>query len=1168
MSDSFSSSSPSCLPPPASLTQGEAARCLEAWVSFRGLASHQIESYNRFVTTKLQDIILENSEIKHQIKRNGSSSVTAFARCTFQKVYVRSPCVREADGTYRELSPNECRVRGLSYNISVYVNILQEQILNDTTSSKHYSEVLLCRLPCMVGSAVCNTVCSSRQMVSQLGECPLDPRGYFICNGQEKVVIAQEKMRTNFTFVRKMGPSSYNAEVRSLHASKTRSTSTLVVNLSSRAGQLGELLMVNLPFIEVQVTASALFKILGFKDLEAMLDFMEPHAGAEGSEKEKTMQILRRALNVPEILAKSRSEIMEDIGRHGTKEATIERRLQYIEHIIENEFLPHQGMEASPEVILGKCTYLCMVIVKLTHVFMGILPPDDRDDFSLKRVESTGQLFALLTRQLYRQLLKSMGTHVTRCVENGKVLSVIDCLNSKRITAGVKYAVSTGQWGVMKATSQHGVAQILSRMNAGSALSHLRRVNTPINREGKLPKPRQLPLSHVSILDCVESPEGQACGLVENLSLISHMRMGCDGGPLVHLLAHNSELFSLKELKRGHWKVLINGAIEGYCEDAPALAERLRHWRRSCTIPSDTSIFVDKHIRALLLDTDSGCLMRPMIRVSEIQTFRKLLASSPPSQLWPDMLSTGVLEMIDKNEEKHVEIGVTHVDLHECCILGVCSGMIPFLNMNQAPRNIYEAAMTKQSIGSFSMCLEERVDTISHSMHYPQQPLVQTMVQEVVGSVDMPGGATVVVAVLSHTGFNQEDSIIVNKGSIDRGLFRSSVYRCFKDEEKGIGADVERFGKVAAAAVGARKANYCKVDDDGLPCLGSVMNNGDVIISKRMAASQLGSDRKKKTIQVDHSTVLRSSEPMRVRKVYVSCNKDGARLARVCLDAVRVPEIGDKLSSHHGQKGVIGMILPEVEMPFTVDGIVPDIIVSPHGLPSRMTVGQLLECLLGKLCCMEAQTGDGTPFSGIKVGDVGKRLRKYGFHDRGNEMLFDSVTGEPLETTVFVGLVHYQRLKHFVGDKVHGRSRGPRSLLTRGPLEGRSRDGGLRVGEMERDCILAHGASAMLLDRLFYQADAFDFHVCRRCGLIAEAISPEEPAPVHSRLFCRGCRLSGTENIAQVQIPYAFKLLSQELAGMGIAMRMKVHPLPGSNGASSSSSSSRPVAAGAGGEKA
>ena len=254
---------------------------MESWVAFRGLASHQLDSFDRFVKSKLQEIVLENSEIRHLAKRNGI--VVAYAKCTFQKVHVRSPCIREADGTHRELLPHECRIRGLSYNLSVYVDVLQEQLLNGAVSKKLFSEVLLCRLPCMVGCAACNTVCGARHMVMPSNECALDPRGYFICNGQEKVVVAQEKMRTNFVFVKAVGPAAFTAEVRSLHASKTRSTSTLLVHISSRAGQLGEVLTVSLPFIEVQISACALLKILGFQSLDEMLALLEAHCGAEAA---------------------------------------------------------------------------------------------------------------------------------------------------------------------------------------------------------------------------------------------------------------------------------------------------------------------------------------------------------------------------------------------------------------------------------------------------------------------------------------------------------------------------------------------------------------------------------------------------------------------------------------------------------------------------------------------------------------------------------------------------------------------------------------------------------------------------------------------------------------------------------------------------------------------
>jgi len=1123
----------------ACLTKAEAAYVLDCFAAYRGLAAHQIASFNRFLLVKLQEIVLENSEVRHQVERNGA--VAAFARCTFQRVWIRSPSIRESDGTYRELTPHECRVRGLSYLVSVYVDVLQtQQLLGGEVTQKLYTEVLLCRLPCMVGCAACQTVCGS-PLARSAAECPLDPLGYFIVNGNEKVVVWQEKMRTNFVFVRATGPSSYSAEVRSLHVSKTRSTSTLTVHLSSKAGQLGEILTLSFPFIETQVSVCALFRILGFEDLEAMMAFVRLHL-PPSEHAERTLEILGRALNVPQALAKSRRELVDDIGRQGTKEATSERRMRYIEHILANEFLPHEGLEDTPEVVLRKCAFFVLILSKLTRVFAGSLPPDDRDDFALKRVEGTGQLFGLLTRQLYRQLLKMMGSHVAKCVEANKPLNVLDALNAKKITAGVKYAVSTGVWGVMKQSSQNGVAQILARMNYLATVSHLRRVNTPINREGKLPKPRELPLSHYMILCPVETPEGQACGLVESLSLLTHVRLGADGLQLVDLLRDQGLLLPLSSVEPGDWKLMLNGGIEGVCRDGPALAERLRAWRRAAVL-GDASVWVDGAARAVMVDMDGGCLMRPMLRVEALAQARAVLRSSPPSQLWEDLVACGALEFIDKNEERHVELGRTHLDFHDALMLGTCAGAIAFLNMNQAPRNIYEAAMTKQSIGSFTLRPSERLDTVAHALHYPQLPLVQTMFHGSCLQVnDMPGGCNVCVAVLAQTGFNQEDSIILNQGAVDRGLFRSSIFKCYKDEEKGIGADVERFGKIEASAVGARSADYSKVGADGLPSLGAGVENGDVIIGKRMAASQLGSDKKKKSIVVDHSTVLKSSEGMRVRKVFLSSNKDGARLARVCLETVRVPEIGDKFSSHHGQKGVVGMIVPEANMPFTADGLVPDVLVSPHGLPSRMTVGQLLESLLGKLCCLRGETGDGTPFSELCVADVGRELAKYGLHERGDETLFNGVTGEPLETTVFVGMLHYQKLRHMAACKVHARSRGPRALLTHSPLEGRSRDGGLRVGEMERDCILAHGATRMMLDRLFEQADAFDFYVCRHCGLVAEATAPEHAAPVRPLLYCRGCRLAGEEHIAFVRMPYSMKLLHQELAAMAIAMRFKVRP--------------------------
>lgn len=471
-------------------------------------------------------------------------------------------------------------------------------------------------------------------------------------------------------------------------------------------------------------------------------------------------------------------------------------------------------------------------------------------------------------------------------------------------------------------------------MNFLAGLSHLRRVNTPINREGKLPKPRQLSASHYGVLCPVETPEGQACGLVENLALLTHVRLGTDGSYITAAMRSRGLLVDLNDplCSTRRWRVAVNGSIEGFCDDGVALAEELRRWRRHLVIPVDTSIAALPSECLLIIDSDAGCLLRPLLVRSHLHLLSNIVAHTPPWELWNALLLAGVVELIDKIEEQCLQIGQTHTEVHPSCMLGICAGMIPFLNHNQAPRNIYEAAMTKQAIGLFSQEASRRMDAVSHVLHYPQIPLVQTSTLSLGPCLHMPSGINVIVAVLSYTGFNQEDSIIMNKAALERGLFRSSIYKSFKDEEKNIGSDVERFGLVPSSATGARKADYSKVEADGLPLIGEAMENGDVIVGKRMQTFQLGADRKKRVVQVDHSSILSASETMRVNKIVLTTNKDGGRLVRVKLHAVRTPEIGDKFSSHHGQKGVIGIILPQADMPFTIDGISPDLIINPHAL--------------------------------------------------------------------------------------------------------------------------------------------------------------------------------------------------------------------------------------------
>lgn len=1134
------------------MTTPEQTRFLmECWASHHGIVHAQISSYDLFITSKLQEIVGEGSTIRVENERRKTTHTIEFG-----KISIRSPALRETDGTYHAVTPQECRLRGLSYNAGVYVDIVHTVVSPEENFKRLYVETSLCRIPCMVRSIAC-TLSTCPRSVPASCECPLDPGAYFIVNGNEKTVIAQEKLRTNYVFVKRTGVKSCSAEIRSLHAAKVRSTSTLVVFLG-KVAQRVEAFTVALPFVDVVVPLAVVYKLLGLESLNQICESILQNLpdNMTTSTRAPLRDLLLQALETPE-LNDPVPALVESIGKKGTSEGTVGSRARYIEHIMANEFLPHMGLDACPATRERKIAFLSHAVIKLSLVHLGVLPEDDRDDYSLKRVELAGSLFALLFRQLFRTFLKMTQLQVKKSVEAGKYVNIVEVVQSRKITSGFKYALNTGNWGVQKSAAQNGVAQVMTHMNFVASISHLRRVSTPINRDGKLPKPRELSTSHYGILCPVETPEGQACGLVENFAFLCHVRVGATAHYVVRQLLRESliEPDKTSALARGApWKVFVNGSLEGYCKDGLGLANLLRQRRRLGVLPFDTTISTEDTCFAVCIDTDAGCLLRPLLRTEMLSTLNYILSHTPPPLVWMELLSRGVLDLVDKNEERNLRVAAfglaiknaTHLEFHPSTMLGVCAGVIPFLNHNQAPRNIYESAMAKQSIGVSSLATEHRVDAVAHTLHYPQVPLVRTLMHDALGYSQTSCSCNVVVAILSYTGFNQEDSVIFNRASLDRGLFRSTVYKAFKDEEKGAGADMERFGPVPDTAQGARRANYTKVEEDGLPALRTQMINSDVIIAKRMMTNALGADRKKKKVPVviDHSTVLSASEPMRVTQIYRTCNKDGAALVRVRLHAVRTPNLGDKFASVHGQKGVIGMILDECDMPFGTDGAPPDIIINPHAIPSRMTVAQLIESLLGKVCCLRGEDGDGTPFNGTRVEDIAERLAQHGFESRGNEIMYNGITGEPFETVVFVGPTSYQKLRHCVVDKVHARNRGPRQLITRQPVEGRSRGGGLRIGEMERDCMLAHGASSVLLERMFYQSDVFDMYVCRHCGLIAESLSPDAPLTIGAhREYCRNCRIGGPDNIAHVSMPYSAKLLAQELGQLNIAMRFRVQDI-------------------------
>ena len=402
--------------------------------------------------------------------------------------------------------------------------------------------------------------------------------------------------------------------------------------------------------------------------------------------------------------------------------------------------------------------------------------------------------------------------------------------------------------------------------------------------------------------------------------------------------------------------------------------------------------------------------------------------------------------------------------------------------------------MGKQAMGVFLTNYDQRMDTMSNILYYPQKPLATTRSMEFLKFRELPAGQNAIVAIACYSGYNQEDSVIMNQSSIDRGLFRSLFYRAYTDQEKRIGMSVvEQFEKpMRTDTLKLKHGTYAKLDEDGIVAPGVRVSGEDIIIGKTAPiatdSEELG-QRTKSHVKRDVSTPLRSTENGIVDQVLLTTNAEGLRFVKVRMRTTKIPQIGDKFASRHGQKGTIGVTYRQEDMPFTSEGLVPDLIINPHAIPSRMTIAHLIECQLSKVSSLRGFEGDATPFTEVTVDSVSRLLREHGYQSRGFEVMYNGHTGRKLVAQIFLGPTYYQRLRHMVDDKIHARARGPVQILTRQPVEGRARDGGLRFGEMERDCMISHGASAFLKERLFEVSDAFRVHICDICGLMTPIAS-------------------------------------------------------------------------------
>jgi DNA-directed RNA polymerase II subunit RPB2 len=1108
-------------------------KVVENFFKEKGLVYQQIEHFNYFINHGIQSVIDEESGIEIIPKKNQRYTIE------FGEVYVCKPGVIEDDRNLNPICPEESRRRDLNYDSSICCDITETLYDNETITKKTvHRRIGIGRTPIMLRSDKCTLKNMTNIERIKAGECENDNGGYFVIRGNERSIVAQLRGNYNQPMVLKQKDGekyNYIAEIRSMSEETGHS-----VQLKAMIGTDDRTIVFSLPYIKELIPIGVVFKALGYTQPDDIIKLIS----LDSKKTEKYMRLIIR----DSFFIEDEKSALEYIGSFSIHTIAKDKRGTYAKQVCETEIFPHLGVGSTNKEIAILLGY---IVNQLISTNIGLRDPDDRDNYSNKRIETAGILCTELFRTLFKRFINSIKLVLEKKKSRLDGISIIKKSNS--ITMGLKHCFSTGNWGVPKnAYIRTGVSQVMSRMTFGATLSHLRRIIIPIGKEGKNAKIRQIHSSQFGFICPAETPEGQSAGIVLNFSLLSRVTKRIPTAMVREIIEENKNIILINDLDLNDIKkyshVFLNGILVGMTHHPDIFVNEIIKLRRSCRLDSDVSITYDIIDNAVRVFCDAGRGSRPMFTVGE----NGLNIKKSSGYKWNKLVKNNLIEYIDCSEIENYVIAMTpdsvdkwkndYCEIHPSMMQGVMASIIPFPDHSPSPRNCYQCAMGKQAIGVYALSYKRRTDTITHVLDYPQRPLVGTKPGEFMGFNKMPSGINAIVAIMSYTGYNQEDSVILNQGAIDRGMFSITSYRTISDvEKKGDMYTVESIGIPPENSIGIKEGesgyfrrkngNFSLLDSRGIVRKGIKVNKGDIIIGKILIkSSKSGVDTK-----TDCSVSVKQGEDGIVDMVDVTKTPNGYMMVKIKTRQQRRPEIGDKVASRAAQKGTIGAIYRQEDMPFNQDGICPDIIINPHCIPSRMTVNQLMECVLGKACAISGTYGDSTPFTSSSTNNAAEKicdlLAKVGMeqnnqHDRtGWEQLTNGMTGEPIKAKVFMGPTYYQRLKHMVADKIHSRAQGHVTALTRQPLEGRSRDGGLRFGEMERDCMIAHGASRFLKERLFDCSDPYQIIVCDHCGMI-----------VSSKDECLSCK---KDNVTKKNMPYAAKLLVQELMAMGIKVAIK-----------------------------
>ncbi|KYH39134.1 MAG: DNA-directed RNA polymerase subunit B [Candidatus Bathyarchaeota archaeon B23] len=1101
------------------LTDRDYWEVMKAFFREEGLVRQHLESYNEFVRHTLQRIIDEIGGMIIEVPGRNYE-------VRFETIEVGKPKITEVDGTEREVYPKEARIRNLTYSAPLYLDIVLSDGVRETFERVHIGE-----LPVMVKSDLCVLSRFSRDELIRIGEDPDEVGGYFIINGSERVIVALEDLAPNRVLVEideRGSKPVYRAKVFSTTVG-FRARIEMVIKSK------GEM-EVSIPGVPVPIPLIVLMRALGVETDREVAEMV--------SLDEEIINELEASFRAAADVQSVEDAILY-IGNRVAYGQVREFRVKRAETVIDRNLLPHLGRESRDRI--KKAYYLAEMASRLIELKLGRRKEDDKDHLKNKRIKLAGPLLAELFRSAFWSLYRDMRYQLRRMSSRRKGIILSAAVRPGIITSRLQHALATGNWR----RGRVGMTQLLDRTNTLSTISHLRRIQSPLSRSQPNFEARDLHSTHWGRLCPNETPEGANCGLVKNLALMATVSRGVSPEGVKRLLVYLGVVpveTADRETRQGA-KVFVDGTLLGYTTIPERLVEEVRERRRKGEISDEVNIAYYRGHNEVYVNCDEGRIRRPLIIVRDGRPLlkkRHIRNIETGRWSWSDLIREGIIEYLDAEEEENAYValserdvapGHTHMEISPYTILGVTASLIPYAEHNQSPRNTYEAAMAKQAPGFYALNYRERTDTRAHILHYPQRPLVYTKPMEVLGYNGRPAGQNFIVAVLSSTGYNMDDAIIFNKSSIERGLGHSSFYRIYKAECKQyLGGAKDRLTIPEAGIRGYHGATaYRLLEEDGIVATEAVVKGGDILIGRvsppRFLEEYRGFEVKGPQLR-DTSIGVRPTEEGVVDTVFITKDIEGSHLVKVKVRSHRVPELGDKFVSRHGQKGVIGMVVPQEDMPFSIHGTIPDIIINPHAFPSRMTVGQFIESIAGKVAALRGQFVDGTPFSNEKVDSLMEALRRLGFKPSGRELMYDGVSGKMFEAEVFIGVVYYQKLHHMVLDKIHARARGQVQMLTRQPTEGRARGGGLRFGEMERDCLIGHGAAMLLKDRLLEESDAYIIYICERCGKIAY---------YDMRLRRYICPLCGEKGVVEpVTVSYAFKLLLQELQSLCISPTLRL----------------------------